>query len=249
MEALLVLLAGGAAALALLGLRASRRASQQSPDRALLEAPGYRIVDAPTGKVVTVSGMVVPPAEPLEAPISGRPCVCWDVVAEERGASSNTAWVWFQIFRDRGGTDFVVEDGTGRALVRTSELRTALRSDASLRSWAGREVPPEVEEYLASRDLFASGVAADTTPRRFREGVVEPGEIVTVLGLARWEPDPTPGALGGGYRTVAMRLVIEPPLGGAVLVCDDPGLAKAKAAAAGEEASPAGPLTPPGGRC
>ncbi len=43
---------------------------------------------------------------------------------------------------------------------------------------------------------------------RYREGALEAGELVAVLGRGRWQPDPDPNQKGG-YRDRAMRLLIE----------------------------------------
>lgn len=48
---------------------------------------------------------------------------------------------------------------------------------------------------------------------RCSEGIIEPGERVTVVGVARRELDPAPRAADGSYREAPMRLVFDAAAG------------------------------------
>lgn len=56
----------------------------------------------------------------------------------------------------------------------------------------------------------------------YREGVIEPGEEVAVLGWAEREPDPQSGAIGAAYRAPPLRVVLKGRGELPVKVSDDP---------------------------
>ena len=77
--------------------------------------------------------------------------------------------------------------------------------------------------YLARHGESSSGWIFNKT-LRFREGVLEEGETVAVVGQFFWEPDPEPmpGEMGGGYRDHPVRLVVRAPKNRSIFLSDDP---------------------------
>jgi hypothetical protein len=172
------------------------------------------------GATVKISGTAahVKGLEPLTAPLSGRPCVCWEVVVEEQVRTSKSS-SWREIVRDQRAQRFVIEDGTGRALVEARTPTIALHQDDSYRSGTFNDATPELEAFLERYDLSSTGTLGFNKQLRYCEGVIEAGERVSAFGRARLEPDPDGG--GAGYRKAAMRVVIEDPEEGVMLLSDD----------------------------
>jgi hypothetical protein len=142
--------------------------------------------------------MVKVVGEPLHDPVRGRECVLWEVEII-KGEDGEHPMV---IARQTDMQDFLVEDGTGRALVRCREnahqLELAIVND---RSPVPDPVPARVRVLLGAHAHDALTC---------REGMIEVGQRVVVHGRGRREPDPDAEATGGTYREHPTRLVIEP---------------------------------------
>jgi hypothetical protein len=193
--------------------------ADQQARRFMKGIPVRPIREVMDGEVARVVGAVSVDA-PVSAPLSGRPCAYWRVVVEERRRrGKNSRWV--TVIDDHGGVDFVVSDETGRALVKTGHVRAVLDKDHGRSSGFLNDATPELDHFLASRGHTSQGFLFNKS-MRFREGVVEPGETVAVVGAARWEPDPELGAQDrAGYRDRAKRLVLDRRAEGPLLLSDE----------------------------
>lgn len=162
----------------------------------LARAPSTRIAAAADG-AVKIEGAVRVIGEPLHDPLWGRECVLWEI--EIIGGHGEEKKV---IAQQTDMQDFLVEDGTGRALVRCREnahqLDVAIAHD---RSPVPNPTPARV------RVLLGADPPVDLT---CREGMIEVGHRIVVYGRCRREPDPDAEATGGTYRERPTRLVIEP---------------------------------------
>lgn len=218
------------AALALVGaivLGAWWLSPYQQTLRALRSVPRVSVSDATEGSLVRIVGTLRAGARTLEAPLSGRPCACFRVEVDVR-VSTGKSSSWRNIIREEDGADFFVEDPSGRALVKGGTVEAAIVLDHHLKSGTFDDATPELEAYLARHGHKSTDFLGFNKAIRYREGVLEPGETVAVLGRARWEDDPEAGAAqpsSGGYRESARkkRLVLEPGELGPVRVSDDPG--------------------------
>lgn len=181
--------------------------------RELREVDVIKIADVVAGDVVRIVGVLRHEGELLRAPLSGRACVHFDVRVSElvsRGKHSS----WVERFSEIGSRPFVIEDESGRALVETTRFVCAIVRDANRRSGTFQDATPEMEALLSRHAMDSTGFLGLNRSLRYEEGVLEPGERVTVLGRARWEDDPDRVEADrgrGGYRTSARRrrLVIE----------------------------------------
>ncbi len=184
-----------------------------------------RIADAVDGELVRIMGVIAEQDDVLDAPLSGRACVHFDVsVLEWRSHGKSGSFV--HVFSETGSRPFVVTDASGRARIDTSHFRCAIVRDANKQSGTFNDASPEMEALLVRHGMQSTGLLGFNKSLRYEEGVLEPGERVTVLGRARWEDDPDEtarGAPGVGYRDSVRRrrLVIEASLE-PVRASDDP---------------------------
>jgi hypothetical protein len=195
--------------------------------RELVSVDATRIADAKSGDIVRIVGVLRRAGHDevklLRAPLTGRKCAHYDVrVLELVSHGKNTSWV--ERISEVASQPFIVEDPSGRALVETARFECAIIRDGNRRSGTFHDATPAMEEILARHGMVSTGVLGLNRSLRYEEGVLEPGERVTVMGRARWEDDPEATAgEGGGYRTSArkQRLVIEAGTR-AVRASDDP---------------------------
>lgn len=166
-------------------------APAQRRRRTLRAALPWPIAELPEG----VMGRVIGHARTLDgtliAPLSGRPCVAYEIVLSENTRNSHR-----DLAREARGVPFVLEDDGGRAVIDPAGAEYAL--DLDRRAAGGGEATTRPELAAMFERL---GLPATLGTRRtisLREGVIEPGERVAVLGVAAREPDPT--AVPAGYR-------------------------------------------------
>lgn len=199
--------------------------ADQRARRAIASVPIRAIPDVIGGERVRVVGTVELVGS-VAAPLSARPCAYWRVVVEEQRGAKNKRWV--KIVDEHEGVDFMISNGEHRALVKTDLCQPVLDNDASYSSGFMNDATPELEAFLAERGYASQGWVFNKS-MRYREGVVEAGETVAVVGVGRWEADPerAPTA-GGGYRDAKQpeRLVLEAPDDGPLLLSDEPSLTK-----------------------
>ncbi len=187
--------------------------------RALKGAQKKTIAEVAQGEVAKIVGRVRPVTDLLTAPLSGRRCVYFEATVEEY-RSSGKSGRWVEIIRESEVSDFLVEDGTGRALVKTSMMKALLHKDTELTSGFLNDASADLEAFLRRHGRESKGWVFNKS-LRYKEGVFEPGETVSVLGQAKWEHDPDPTEAGSGYRDVPKRLVMDGPENGAFLFASD----------------------------
>jgi len=156
--------------------------------RALERTPRTPIGEIHKGELVMVAGQVRFATEPLRAPMTARPCVCWHVRVQEarQGAQGGS---WTDVVDEVEGQDFLLDDGTGVALVRGVMPEATL---ASLGPWKDNYVddfPPEVEGFLQGRGEQVRG-ALGKRVMRYEERILDEGAQAAVLGMARQEGVP-----------------------------------------------------------
>lgn len=218
------------AALLLAGLRGAHWYFE--PDghtkRAIREAKAVSIEDAPSDAEVRITGTVayVDEGGPLVAPISGRPCAAWQVLIEELVFEEGRKEPrWRRIMGEVKSRDFYVEDDTACAKVDGSQLDLLLTFDVHGEHRPGISEPhPRLAQLLYEEGLIhTTGMLVGCDKHvRYKEGILEAGERVSVVGRSTLERDLS--RPGDGYRDVAMRKHIKTLHDGRLLVTDDPTL-------------------------
>lgn len=190
--------------------------------RAIRQAHRVSIGEAVAGQVVRIAGKVQALGPLYASPLSGRPCVFYEVSVEEY-RSSGKSGKWVEIIHETESSDFLVVDDTGKARVSTREMKALVVRDHLRESGTLNAAPPELEAYLARHGKKSKGWIFNKNIR-YREGIFAPGELVVVLGEAAFEQDPDPTEAGAGYRDVPKRLVLRARPDGLLLASDEPEL-------------------------
>jgi hypothetical protein len=194
--------------------------------RALKRAPLTAMSKVMDGALVRVTGTARPSEDGLlHAPLSARPCLAHEVEVEEyKQKGKHGSWKTIILERDFVSS-FWLQEGRDRALVQLIYPQLVLDRDASFRSGVLKEPDENLVAYLSSHGEAPQGIIFNRN-LRYREGVIEPGEVVTVLAVGKSEPDPDPAATPSGYRGRAMRLVLRSPAEGEMLISDERGLTR-----------------------
>jgi hypothetical protein len=154
--------------------------------RSLGKVPRGRIGSAVEGRVVKVVGRLDRLGEPLIAPLSGCRCVHYELIIEE-WVSSGRSGQWKTVVHDAKSSDFLMQDGSGTALVRTADAEVAVHKDEHHASGTFNDPTPELQALLERYELTATGWLGLNRKLRYREGVLDAGEHVAVCGApTRW---------------------------------------------------------------
>src|SRR5262249_42894788 len=116
---------------------------------------------------------------PLEAPLTGRMCIHYFFMIEEQSSSG-----WRQVAYEERGQDFVIEDDTGRAFIYMDESTVAMHRKIVDHADILNSPPPRVKELMVKYDLHR------IDQLRFTERTLAKGDLVAVLGIAKWEQRP-----------------------------------------------------------
>jgi hypothetical protein len=167
--------------------------------RLLRASPLVSIRDAREGVPNRISGRALPWGQTLEAPLTGRPCLYYEATIDQLVRGQRGAGRWVRIAHEVMGAPFLVEDGTGRAVVDPTGATVALHVDASVRAGIPDRSNPRVRAFV-DRYYLEREDERHLTELRYREGVIEVGEKVTALGAGVREPDPDGAGEASGYR-------------------------------------------------
>ncbi len=188
--------------------------------RALSTHRRVPITEASAGRRIKIVGRVGAVAEPLVAPISGRPCVHWQVWIESKQPSGKGTF-WREVLHTGAAQDFFLSDETGRAVVSPGETWTFAAARSRSGETRGRGRTDHVIEAL----LHANERARPSGSEGLRcfEAVYEIDQEIAVVGLASLEPDPDPTTEArGNYREPPKRLRIGASAKRVVIASDDP---------------------------
>jgi hypothetical protein len=146
---------------------------------------------------VRVHGTVTAGATVI-APLTGRSCVFYEAVVEER-VSNGKSSSWRQRVREVRGVPFVIDDGTGRTLVDPTHAEVDVDLDESMRSGFLDDPTPTEMAFLERHAQDGQGWLFNKH-LRYREGVIAVGERIAAMGRPVREPDPDAVGHAGGYR-------------------------------------------------
>ncbi|MEN9800867.1 MAG: hypothetical protein RL653_4564 [Pseudomonadota bacterium] len=156
--------------------------------------PVVAIRDVPEGAVVRIVGTAVPAEAPLLSPVREATCLAWQLSVTARSAGlpieisvgpvSVGGNQSAETLLKADWAAFYVEDGTGRALVRTDALELALRPNRRERPREHEVIARRLAAFLAAH---LPGGKGTYTPEHWSEGTLTEGETVSIQGRATWE--------------------------------------------------------------
>jgi hypothetical protein len=194
-EALVIAAIVAGAAIVVASLLYNEKARIRRQLRAAQRVDLGELGEGRTGRVVGRVG----DGETVQAPFTGRSCVFYEATVEEYRSSGKTG-SWRQVVREARGVPFVLDDGTGRAIVDPGGARVDVDLDMTTRSGTFDDATPIEEQFLTRHNLRSAGWVFNRS-LRYREGVIEVGETIAVMGQGVREPDPDAVGKVGGYRS------------------------------------------------
>ncbi|WP_299433230.1 hypothetical protein [uncultured Aquimarina sp.] len=134
-------------------------------------------------------GKVNTSGEPLTSPIGKRKCAYYQIIVEEKSGGKNKSW--HTIIKEDKAIDFIIESSGERAVVQVDTSPKTkmvyLVKDVKHTSGTWNDPPKHLEMYLQSHGKDSTGLFGFNKSIRYREGVIEIGEKITILGTASWK--------------------------------------------------------------
>ncbi len=152
--------------------------------KAMRDTPTRKIVDIEPGRV-EVEGRLSPiPGRLLKGPVSGKPCISYEVKVQEYHSSKNGGH-WRTIHKEREGGPFLLKDDSGMVVVDPKGGK--MRSVLSLfqRQGTFSELNDSARTYLESRKIRKEGFfGIFNRTLRIQESIVPVDKYLYVLGDA-----------------------------------------------------------------
>jgi len=154
--------------------------------RKLKKVPRKQISKFASGEIAKISGTIEFLGEPLIAPLSGRKCAYYYTKIEKKTSSRNSSG-WHTLIEEEVVGDFLIKEGNDYAFVDTKKISSYLVQDKRYRSGFLNDAEVRLERYLEQHGESSTGIFGFNKTLRYKEGVLEQGETVAVLGKAHWK--------------------------------------------------------------
>ena len=154
--------------------------------RHLRKAVLKNISSVAEGEVAKISGRVELTGPPLTAPLSGRKCAYYHVLVEQQvntGKSSH----YKKVIEEEVAGQFGIRDGRSCARIDTSQVESYIVDDAKYSSGIFNDPTEVLEQYLSAHNLKSEDFMGFNKSMRYKEGILEEGELISVLGKAKWK--------------------------------------------------------------
>jgi len=156
--------------------------------RELRKSKSKSISSIKNDEYAKVIGSIKDVVNPLNAPLSGRPCVYYHVLIEQEIKNG-----WKKIIDDKKAQDFFIEANGEMAIVRTNDAKEEktrmiyLHTDHTEKSGFLNDASNKLQNYLRSHGTSSTGLFGLNRSLRYKEGIVAIGEEVVVKGVAQWK--------------------------------------------------------------
>ncbi|MCK0179834.1 hypothetical protein MWU50_11065 [Flavobacteriaceae bacterium S0862] len=143
-----------------------------------------------TSKLTKVTGKALHVKEPLIAPLSGRKCVFYTIKIEKRVSTGKSSH-WKNVIDEEKTQEFFINSNGDFVIVRPTQSPTNyisyLVKDKKTSSGTFNDPTPEFESLLKQYNIDPLNFFGFNKPLRYKEGVIEIGEQITVAGIAKWK--------------------------------------------------------------
>ncbi len=151
----------------------------------LKKATGKRISDFVDGDVAKVVGKVEYAGEPLTAPLSGRKCAYYYVLIEQLISTGKSSH-WKKIIEEEKAGTFVIKDGVRFAHINCDHVKSYIVQDRIYKSGFMNDATEVLERFLSKHGYKSENLLGMNKKLRYKEGVLEKGELIAVIGKGTW---------------------------------------------------------------
>jgi len=158
--------------------------------RKLSKTPKKSIGGLKTNQFTKVSGKALHVKPPLIAPLSGRQCIFYSIEIDKK-VSTGKSTRWKTIVKEEKIQEFFINTNGDFTIVRPTQsprnFISYLVKDRKTSSGTFSDPIPEFESLLRRYNIEPTNFFGFNKTLRYKEGVVEIGEQITVAGIAKWK--------------------------------------------------------------
>jgi len=156
--------------------------------RELKKTDAKKVKQVKQNEYVKLVGKAIGGDVPFIAPLSGRPCLCYYIVVEEKGRKNS----WHTYVEEEQFQDFFLKTEDDLVIIRPSKThidfqKTYYVIDYEDKSGFLNDAKPLLEKYLNTFDKDSYGLLGLNKNLRYKEGIIELSEDITVKGVAQWK--------------------------------------------------------------
>jgi hypothetical protein len=192
--------------------------------RKLNKAAPRSIRSIRNGNIAKLIGSIEFVDEPLISPLSKRKCSYYYVHVEEKVSSGKSSH-WETIIEETKSNKFVIKDRENYAFINDKKIKSYIVQDRNYSSGIFHDADESLKKYLLQYGIDSEGFLKINKSIRYKEGILEKGEKVAVLGLCKWQRADELG-LPEHYKDV---LTVSSPKDEYIYLSDDPDTTKINA--------------------
>ena len=151
-----------------------------------------------TSELTKVTGKALHVKAPLIAPLSGRECEIKNKKKKKRVSNGKSSH-WKTVIKEEKTQEFFINNNGDFVIVRPTQSPknyiSYLVKDKKTSSGTFNNPTPEFESLLRQYNIDPLNFLGFNKSLRYKEGVIEIGEQITVSGIAKWKTlnQPIPG--------------------------------------------------------
>lgn len=179
--------------------------------RKLKNTPYKPILQVKENEYVKIIGKVDLIDEPLIAPLSNRKCAHYFVhVEEEVGDDDSTEWR--TLIKQTESCNYRINDRDAYAVIQTQHIKNYIVEDCTYKSGTFNDAKPQLEHFLQMHGHKSTGFLGLNKTLRYKEGILEPDEMVAVCGTGNWKSPSDIGFPDSGHQILVLSGTKEAPV-------------------------------------
>lgn len=158
--------------------------------RTLSKIPNKPASSLKTNELSKVTGKALHVKEPLIAPYSNRKCVFYQIIIEQK-VSSGKSSRWKTLVKEERFHEFFIQTKNDFVIIKPQEhpknYICYLIKDKEQSSGTFNDPTPQFQSVLNRYNIDAQNFFNFNKRLRYKEGIIEIGEDITVAGIAKWK--------------------------------------------------------------
>ncbi|WP_262732356.1 GIDE domain-containing protein [Gaetbulibacter sp. NE] len=176
--------------LSIIGITSYYFSSKQTILRILAKTPYKPVSSFKSNEFVKVSGKALHVQNPLIAPLSKRKCIFYYIKIEQKKSNGKNSY-WRTLIEEERFQDFFIESNGNMVIIKPTQhpknYKSHLVIDKKTSSGTFNNPTPEFESLLKRYNIDSTGYFGFNKTLRYKEGIIEIGETITVAGIVKWK--------------------------------------------------------------
>lgn len=158
--------------------------------RTLSKIPHKPASSLKTNELSKVTGKALHVKEPLKAPYSGRHCVFYQIIIQQKVSSGKSSH-WKTLVKEERFQDFFIDTNGDFVIIKPQDhprnYICHLVKDKKQSSGTFNDPTPQFVSLLERYKIKPENYFGFNKRLRYEEGIIHVGERITVAGIAKWK--------------------------------------------------------------